>query len=125
MLSRIYCAACKGIDVTTVTVEVDISEGISFHLVGLADNAVKESQQRIGSALEKIGYRIPRKKIIINMAPAGLRKEFREASLPLMKYTNILTFNSRAIMLCLAMLTGELWTYIMFELVVLMAICGS
>lgn len=54
--------------------------------------------------------------------PAGLRKEFREASLPLMKYTNILTFNSRAIMLCFAMLTGELWMYIMFELVVLMAI---
>jgi phosphatidylglycerophosphate synthase len=54
--------------------------------------------------------------------PAGLRKEFREGSLPLMKYTNILTFNSRAIMLCFAMLTGELWTYIMFELVVLMAI---
>ena len=75
MLSRIYCAACKGIDVTTVTVEVDISEGISFHLVGLADNAVKESQQRIASALEKIGYRIPGKKIVINMAPAGLRKE--------------------------------------------------
>ena len=75
MLSKIYCAACKGIDVTTVTVEVDISEGISFHLVGLADNAVKESQQRIGSALEKIGYRIPGKKIVINMAPANLRKE--------------------------------------------------
>ena len=75
MLSKVYCAACKGIDVTTVTVEVDISEGISFHLVGLADNAVKESQQRIGSALGKIGYRIPGKKIIINMAPANLRKE--------------------------------------------------
>ena len=75
MLSKVYCAACKGIEVTTVTVEVDISDGISFHLVGLADNAVRESQQRIGSALEKIGYRIPGKKIIINMAPANLRKE--------------------------------------------------
>ncbi len=75
MLSKVYCAACKGIDVTTVTVEVDISDGISFHLVGLADNAVKESQQRIGRALEKIGYKIPGKKIIINMAPANLRKE--------------------------------------------------
>ena len=54
--------------------------------------------------------------------PAGLRKEFRAGSLPLMKYTNILTFNSRAIMLCFAMLTGELWMYLIFELVVLMAI---
>ena len=54
--------------------------------------------------------------------PAGLRKEFRVGSLPLMKYTNILTFNSRAIMLCFAMLTGELWMYLIFELVVLMAI---
>lgn len=54
--------------------------------------------------------------------PAGLRKEFRAGSLPLMKYTNILTFNSRAIMLCFSMLTGELWMYLIFELVVLMAI---
>ena len=54
--------------------------------------------------------------------PVGLRKEFREGSLPLMKYTNILTFNSRAIMLCFSMLTGELWMYLIFELVVLMSI---
>ena len=54
--------------------------------------------------------------------PTGLRKEIRAGSLPLMKYTNILTFNSRAIMLCFAMLTGELWMYLIFELVVLMAI---
>ena len=54
--------------------------------------------------------------------PAWLRNEFRKGSLPLMKYTNILTFNSRAIMLCFAMLTGELWLYLFFELVVLMAI---
>ena len=54
--------------------------------------------------------------------PAGLRKEFRAGSLPLMKYTNILTFNSRAIMLCFARLTGEHWMYLIFELVVLMAI---
>ncbi|MBO7290945.1 MAG: CDP-alcohol phosphatidyltransferase family protein [Bacteroidaceae bacterium] len=51
--------------------------------------------------------------------PRGLREEFRKGSLPLMKYTNILTFNSRAIMICLAMLTGELWVYIMFEVIVL------
>ena len=54
--------------------------------------------------------------------PAALRNKFRAGSLPLMKYTNILTFNSRAIMLCFAMLTGELWIYLIFELVFLMAL---
>lgn len=75
MLSKVYCASCKGLEATTVTVEVEISDGICFYLVGLADNAIKESQQRIGSALGKFGYRIPGKKIIINLAPANLRKE--------------------------------------------------
>ena len=68
MLSKVYCASCKGLEATTVTVEVEISDGICFYLVGLADNAIKESQQRIGSALGKFGYRIPGKKIIINLA---------------------------------------------------------
>lgn len=58
-----------------MTIEVDVSDGICFYLVGLADNAVKESQQRIGSALGRYGFRIPGKKIIINMAPANIRKE--------------------------------------------------
>ncbi|MBR5814426.1 MAG: CDP-alcohol phosphatidyltransferase family protein [Bacteroidaceae bacterium] len=53
--------------------------------------------------------------------PRGLREEFRKGSLPLMKYTNFITFNSRAIMLCFTMLIGELWLYLAFELVVLMA----
>ena len=52
--------------------------------------------------------------------PEWLRNDFRKGSLPLMKYTNILTFNSRAIMLCFTMLTGELWIYLIFELVILM-----
>lgn len=59
----------------TVTVEVEVSDGICFYLVGLADSAVKESQQRVGSALKKLGFRIPGKKIVINMAPANIRKE--------------------------------------------------
>ena len=53
--------------------------------------------------------------------PRGLREEFRKGSLPLMKYTNFITFNSRAIMLCFTMLIGELWMYLAFELIVLMA----
>ena len=54
--------------------------------------------------------------------PETLRKEFRKDSLPLMKYTYILTFNSRAIMLCFTMIIGQLWIYLFFELVVLMAL---
>jgi len=75
MLEKVFCASCKGLEVTTVTVEVEVSDGICFYLVGLADSAIRESQQRISSALHKFGYRIPGKKIIINLAPANLKKE--------------------------------------------------
>lgn len=75
MLGKVYCAGCRGLDVTTVTVEVEVSDGICFYLVGLADSAVKESQQRITSAMGKFGYRMPGKKVVVNMAPANLRKE--------------------------------------------------
>jgi magnesium chelatase family protein len=74
MLSRVYCAFCRGMDVLTVTVEVDVCDGISFFMVGLPDVAVKESQQRIGTALKRYGYRIPGKKIVINLAPADEKK---------------------------------------------------
>lgn len=83
MFKRVYCASCKGLEVDTVTVEVDVSDGICFYLVGLADNAVKESQQRIGSALNRYGYRIPGKRIIINLAPANIRKEGSSFDVPI------------------------------------------
>lgn len=75
MLCRTYCSFCLGINAVTVTIEVDVSQGISFFLVGLPDNAVRESQQRISTALHTIGARIPGKKIVVNMAPADLKKE--------------------------------------------------
>ncbi len=75
MLCKVFCACCNGINGVIVTVEVDVSPGISFYLVGLPDSAVKESQQRIGAALNHYGYRIPGRKIIINMAPADMKKE--------------------------------------------------
>lgn len=83
MLSKVYCAACNGIEAYTVTVETDVSDGICFFLVGLPDSAVKESQQRIGSALAKFGYRIPGKRIVVNMAPAGIRKEGSSFDMPI------------------------------------------
>lgn len=75
MLVKTYGSAVYGISATTVTVEVNISQGVNFYLVGLADNAVRESQQRIDSALREYGFKIPGKKVVINMAPADIRKE--------------------------------------------------
>ena len=75
MLVKTYGSAVFGINATTVTVETNINSGINFLLVGLPDSAVKESQQRIDAALKNNGYRIPGKSIVINMAPADIRKE--------------------------------------------------
>jgi len=83
MLVKTYGSAVHGIDATTITVETDVSRGIRFNLVGLPDNAVKESQQRIDSALRFIGYKLPGKKIVINMAPADIRKEGSAYDLPI------------------------------------------
>lgn len=75
MLVKTYGAAVYGVNANTITVEVNISDGVNFSLVGLPDSAVKESQQRIQAALKNTGYRIPGKAITINMAPADIRKE--------------------------------------------------
>lgn len=75
MLVKTFGSAVYGINATTITVEVSVAQGIKFFLVGLPDNAVKESQQRIESALHLNGFRMPGKKIVVNMAPADIRKE--------------------------------------------------
>ena len=75
MLVKTYGAALVGINATLITVEVNITQGVNFYMVGLPDSAVKESQQRIDSALKTNNYNIPRKKTIINLAPADIRKE--------------------------------------------------
>ncbi len=75
MLVKTYGSAVHGIMATSVTVEVNISQGINFYLVGLPDSAVKESHQRIDAALKNNGLKIPGKQITINMAPADIRKE--------------------------------------------------
>jgi magnesium chelatase family protein len=83
MLVKTFGSAVYGIKATTITIEVNISQGVNFYLVGLPDNAVKESQQRIESALQTHGYRMPGKKVVINMAPADIRKEGSAYDLPL------------------------------------------
>ncbi|MEM7381450.1 MAG: YifB family Mg chelatase-like AAA ATPase [Bacteroidota bacterium] len=75
MLTKVYGSAVFGVEATTITVEVNVDRGIGYHLVGLPDNAVKESNFRIAAALQNNGHKVPGKKIIINMAPADLRKE--------------------------------------------------
>ena len=75
MLSKVFGGAVFGIEATTITVEVNVDRGIGYHLVGLPDNAIKESNYRIAAALLNNGFKIPGKKITINMAPADLRKE--------------------------------------------------
>ncbi len=83
MLVKTFGSAVFGIDATTITIEVNVSPGIKFFLVGLPDNAVKESHFRIEAALKNTGYRLPGKKFIINMAPADIRKEGSAYDLPL------------------------------------------
>ena len=75
MLVKTYGSAIYGVNAMTITVEVNVEPGAFFSLVGLPDNAVKESQQRIESALNQHGYKIPGRKIVINMAPADIKKE--------------------------------------------------
>lgn len=83
MLAKVYGSAVYGIDATPVTIEVNIDKGIGYHLVGLPDNAIRESNYRIAAALLNTGFHIPGKKITINMAPADLRKEGAAYDLPL------------------------------------------
>ena len=83
MLVKTYCAAVNGLDATIITVDVNKSRGVMFHLTGLPDNAVRESRDRIAAALENNGYRFPVAEITINMAPADIRKEGSGYALPI------------------------------------------
>lgn len=83
MLIKTYGSAIQGVDAILITIEVNVDRGINFLLVGLPDSAVKESQQRIDAALKNNGYKLPGKKVVINMAPADIRKEGSAYDLPL------------------------------------------
>lgn len=83
MLVKTFGSAVHGINATTITIEVNVSNGILFNLVGLPDNAVKESNQRVRAAINNSGYHYPGKSIVINMAPADIRKEGSAYDLPI------------------------------------------
>ena len=83
MLVKTFGSAVDGINAQTITIEVNVSNGAKFYLVGLPDNAIKESQQRMISAMNNNGYRWPGRRIVINMAPADMRKEGASYDLPM------------------------------------------
>lgn len=76
MLVKIYGSAIHGVSAQTITIEVNVdTSGVGYHVVGLPDSAIKESSYRISAALKNQGFKIPGKKVTINMAPADIRKE--------------------------------------------------
>lgn len=83
MLVKVFGAAVQGVDATQITIEVNCSKGIKFMLVGLPDASVKESHERIISALQTNGYKFPRQQVVINMSPADIKKEGSAYDLPL------------------------------------------
>ncbi len=83
MLVKMFGCAVLGLEAIPITIEVNIARGINYHLVGLPDSAVKESQHRISAALDNIGYKWPGKGITINMAPADIKKEGAAYDLPI------------------------------------------
>ena len=83
MLSKTFGSAVYGIDATTITVEVNVLQGTKFFLVGLPDSAVKESEQRVESSIKHFGFNMPRKKVVVNLAPADIRKEGSAYDLPI------------------------------------------
>ena len=108
MLVKTFCAAVTGLEATTVTVEVNLSRGVQFHLTGLADTAVRESIDRIKSALANTGFKFPVADITVNMAPADIKKEGSGYDLPVA--IGILAANNKVMSDHLGeyMLVGEL-----------------
>lgn len=83
MLAKTYGSAVYGVDAFKITIEVNVGQGTKFFMVGLPDSAVKESEQRVESAIKYYNYKMPRQKVVINLAPADIRKEGSSYDLPI------------------------------------------
>ena len=83
MLIKTYGSAVFGVNAITITIEVSIGSGNKYHIVGLPDNAIKESLRRVESAIQSSGLRMPRQKIVVNLSPADIRKEGTAYDLPI------------------------------------------
>lgn len=80
---KLFASAVYGVDAITITTEVDVLEGLKFYVVGLPDNAVKESQHRVESAIKNNEFYFPRIKIVVNLSPADIRKSGSAFDLPI------------------------------------------
>jgi len=83
MVAKTYGSAVFGVDARTIAVEVNVGQGKGLHISGLVDMAVKESMHRVESALKGLGYQIPRNKVVVNLAPADIRKEGSAYDVPI------------------------------------------
>lgn len=83
MLVKTFGSTVYGVDAATITIETSVEQGMYIYIVGLPDSAVKESQHRVETAIKHLGYRMPRQKIVINLAPADIRKEGSAYDLPI------------------------------------------
>jgi magnesium chelatase family protein len=83
MLIKTFGSAVHGVDAITITIEVNVSAGVRYFIVGLPDNAVKESLQRIESAIKSNDYYMPRSKVVVNLAPADIKKSGSALDLPI------------------------------------------
>ena len=108
MLVKTYTASVNGLEANKITVEVNLTRGVQFHLSGLADTAVKESYDRIRAAMSNIGFKPPTADITINLSPADIRKEGCGYDLPLA--IGILAAHGKVSDTCLSkyMMIGEL-----------------
>ena len=78
MVSKSYGCAVFGVDAIKITIEVNVGQGKKYFMSGLPDSAVKESEHRIESSIKNAGFDMPRNKVIVNLAPADIRKEGSE-----------------------------------------------
>lgn len=108
MLTKVFGAAVHGIDAIVVTIEVSVDTGIGYTIVGLPDAAVKESNERIRTAMKQCGQSFPHRQVVVNMSPADVRKEGAAYDLPLA--TGILAADGKinADRLARFMIMGEL-----------------
>jgi len=105
MVSKTFGSAVYGVDARTITVEVNVTQGTKFHMSGLPDAAVKESEHRVESSLKTAGYFMPRNKVVINLAPANIRKEGSAYDLP--------------IALCILSASGQIKTEVLEKYVIM------
>ena len=100
MLVKTFGSAVYGVEAITITIEVNVMKGIKYYIVGLPDNAVKESIQRVESTIKTNGYHMPRTKLVVSLAPADIRKSGSAFDLAIAATANVhgvplLTYNSK------------------------------